>query len=37
MGAELCLAHDMGGVEALGPPFSRHAAIQLFHFKCFES
>ena len=27
MGAELCLAHDMGGVEALGPPFGR----RLFH------
>ena len=32
MGAELCLAHDMGwGVEALGPPFGRHAALWLFH------
>ena len=33
MGAELCLAHDIGGVvEALGPPFGRHAALRLFHW-----
>ena len=34
MGAELCLAHDMGGggVEAYGgAPFGRHAALRLFH------
>ena len=33
-GAELCLAHDMGGgVEAYGgAPFGRHAALRLFHF-----
>ena len=29
-GADLCLAYDMG-VEALGPPFGRHAALWLFH------
>ena len=35
MGAELCLAPDMGGgVEAYGgAPFGRHAALRLFHFK----
>ena len=33
MGAELCLAHDMGRVEAYGGvPFGRHAALWLFHF-----
>ena len=35
MGAELCLAYDMGGVEAYGgAPFGRHAALRLFHFNC---
>ena len=32
MGAELCLAHDMGGWRHMGAPFGRHAALQLFHF-----
>ena len=32
MGAELCLAHDMGGWRHWGPPFGRHAALRLFDF-----
>ena len=32
MGAELCLAHDMGGGGGIGAPFGRHAALRLFHF-----
>ena len=32
MGAELCLAHDMGGWRHMGGPFCRHAALRLFHF-----
>ena len=37
--AELCLAHDMGGVEGRigGAPFGRHAALRLFHYKCKQS
>ena len=31
MGAELCLAHDMGGGGIWGAPFGRHAALRLFH------
>ena len=31
MGAELCLAHDMGGWRHMGAPFGRHAALRLFH------
>ena len=31
MGAELCLAHDMGGWKHMGAPFGRHAALRLFH------
>ena len=31
MGAELCLAHDMGGGGIWGAPFGRHAALWLFH------
>ena len=31
MGAELCLAHDIGGWRHRGPPFGRHAALRLFH------
>ena len=33
MGAELCLAHDIGGGGIWGPPFGRHAALRLFHLK----
>ena len=34
MGAELCLAHDMGDGGIWGAPFGRHAALRLFHFSC---
>ena len=33
-GTDSCLAYDMGGWRHWGPPFSRHAALRLFHCFC---